>query len=507
MKAALVIFGILGAIVGGLVALFTLGEAAAIILVLLLVGAVVYGFRAKPAVLRGLLIGTVVVFVGSAAFATWQGVQIASALSGESGPVDPPDAAALASAEAKIDLIEDTTAFRLEFTEDELTAVIQDGLTENTDHPVRRVDIDLVAPESDGEAGRLEFAARFKSGSLSADGAVTARLRQGAVQIRILDLGIGSLNIPGVAEDALEDLIESIADLNETLDRNKADVQSVEITDTSVVIVGTQGGTDLLTSAELLADIQAQAAAAGAAVEPPPERFGPGVVNSTSAPGSPVYVALGDSLAANVGVTQAQDGYVSRFHNQLQIRDGRSYGLRNFGVSGETSGSMIRTGQLDDAVAFMDDNDVAYVTIDIGANDLLGHLSSADCSEDFDGSACQQRVQNSFDLYATNIEEIFDEIENAAPDATVIFMRVYNPFSLGFGGEVAFEQQSNEAVSSLNDIGADAATARGFLVADAFTPMLGTTAATTHMVDSPPDIHPRPIGFDVLAGALVDALS
>ena len=32
--------------------------------------------------------------------------------------------------------------------------------------------------------------------------------------------------------------------------------------------------------------------------------------------------------------------------------------------------------------------------------------------------------------------------------------------------------------------------------------MRGTAAATTHMVDVPPDIHPNALGYDILTGAL-----
>ena len=60
-------------------------------------------------------------------------------------------------------------------------------------------------------------------------------------------------------------------------------------------------------------------------------------------------------------------------------------------------------------------------------------------------------------------------------------------------------------VSRLNAVAAEVASARGIAVADGFTPLQGTTAATTQMLDAEPDIHPNAAGYDVLAGALVDA--
>ena len=237
---------------------------------------------------------------------------------------------------------------------------------------------------------------------------------------------------------------------------------------------------------------------------PPPERFDPGLVGSAVSPGSPVYVALGDSLAANVGVTDPRDGYVSRFHAQLQLRDGVAYGLRNFAISGETTGTLIRGGQLDDAVAFMRSAEVAYVTLDIGANNLLGHLGSEPCSSDVEDLDCRQRIQATFDTYAPHLRLILEEIEEAAPDATVLFLTAYNPFSLGLG--TPFEAGTDEILADFNRLAAQVADDRGVLVADGFTPMQRTAAATTHMLDPAPDIHPVGIGFDILTGALVDAL-
>ncbi len=87
-----------------------------------------------------------------------------------------------------------------------------------------------------------------------------------------------------------------------------------------------------------------------------------------------------------------------------------------------------------------------------------------------------------------------------------MFLQTYNPFSLGMESFVEFEQDSNQAVLTLNQTAATVAGTRGVLVADGFTPMRGTTSATTHMTDTPPDIHPNGLGFDILAFALVEAL-
>jgi lysophospholipase L1-like esterase len=462
-----------------------------------------------PAWLLGVILVAQIVAVTTAGLhIADEATTIIRALTSVEGPADPPDETDLAAAEDHLQSATDDGGFRVELHEDEITAVLQDGLQE-ADVPLRRVTVDIV----DGtgpDNGRLDFVGVFKAEDVTVRGSVLATIEAGAVQVDVVDVELGDLNVPGIAagaiEDAVDDLLGRVSDVNELLAAADADVQSISIGDDRLVITGTQGSEAVLTSASLLAGLQEQAAAASAAVQPPPERLGPGEVNARFAEGSVYYLALGDSLAANVGVTSARDGYVSRLHRQLQLRDGRDYGLSNLGISGETSGTMIRAGQLDEAVAFLRDNRVAYVTIDIGANDLLGHLGSDDCAESTATVACRQRIASTFASYEDNIEVIFSALRAAAPDATIVFVRAYNPFSLGIAPDVGFERESSETLDALNDAAADLARDFDIVVADAFTPMQNTAAATTHMFDTPPDIHPTEIGYDVIAAAILDAL-
>jgi hypothetical protein len=45
------------------------------------------------------------------------------------------------------------------------------------------------------------------------------------------------------------------------------------------------------------------------------------------------------------------------------------------------------------------------------------------------------------------------------------------------------------------------------LVADGFSALQGTTAATTHMLDPQPDIHPYGIGYSLIAQAVIDSIA
>ena len=457
---------------------------------------------ASRAVSRAVATGLLILAIGTGWWLAAQGLAIYRALQFTAGPADPADPGALAAAEDKLEGIEGSGAFRVELTEEEIQAVIQNGLTES-ETPLARIDIDIV----DGHPhGTMRFHGDFKNGELEMNGEAVAVLNLGRVQIELVSLDVGSLEAPGLAGGAIEDIVESLADLNGILAENRAEVQSITLADDRLVVTGIQAGEETLTATALLEYLRIQASDLAAVVDPPPERLGWGIVNGLTADGDVYYVALGDSLAANVGVASAREGYVSRLHRQLERHHGSSYGLRNFGVTGETSGTMLSGGQLDEAIEFMSSHTVAYVTIDVGANDLLGHLGSLDCSEGISAPACATRIDNAFAAYRQNLETILSQLRAAAPEATIVFLGTYNPFSLGFGASVTFEAQSDATVAEFNELAAEISYPNGILVADGLAPMQGTTAVTTHMLDDPPDIHPIGIGYDVLAVAVMEAI-
>jgi lysophospholipase L1-like esterase len=504
MRAGLVVFGLLAALASAALALFTLGETEAVAIGLgVLVVAVAAAAAAGPRLGRTVLVLVVLTLAGSLIVAALGTLQILAAVVGASeGPVAPPNPVALASAEDKIDASSEETGFRLELTETELNAVLQDNLGDERS-PFEQVTIDIL--NAVGEPGRIGFTGHFKRGSLAVEGEMSATTEGGRIVLELLDADVGIFRLPGVARNAIEDMIADVADLNRALAEQGAEVQQVVIGDDRVVVTGVSRGDATIDSAAALAAF-GELGTLGVPDLERTERYPPGTADGFEAPGDPAYLALGDSLAAAVGVEDPADGYVSRFHRHISTRDGVAYGMLDLGVAGETSGTLLNGGQLDRAIDYGTGHDVAYITIDIGANDLLGHLSSPDCSEDLTVPACTDRIEGSLTAYALNVDDIFGKLANHFPDATVVVLLAYNPFSLGFEDQVAFEARSNSALERLNAIAADAAGRYGFLVADGFTPMRGTAAATTHMVDVPPDIHPNALGYDILTGALADAL-
>lgn len=193
--------------------------------------------------------------------------------------------------------------------------------------------------------------------------------------------------------------------------------------------------------------------------------------------GSVFYLSLGDSLAAGFqpnGVTGK--GYVDDLWRSIQQRI-PALRLRNVACPGETSGSLI-TGnhslceyaagsQLDAAVSFLEAHpgQVAFITISVGANDLVNR-----CLDDnglFDRAcALDQRPR-----LRARVAHIVDALRAAAGHGVpIVGMKYYDPF-LGFWGLVpggrALARASLHAFTAMNTGLVTAYKNAGVAVADA----------------------------------------
>jgi lysophospholipase L1-like esterase len=157
-----------------------------------------------------------------------------------------------------------------------------------------------------------------------------------------------------------------------------------------------------------------------------------GLAPSASASSAPVYyVALGDSLATGAQPARSSlnaangtnRGYVEVLH-ALKRDELGNLQLRNFACGGESTESMIEgprdrfaqrcgysnTSQLAEALAFLEEHEgeIAFVTIDIGAGDVLGGGGVA--------------------AIAQNLPLILDALRDAlGPDVPIVGMNYYDP--------------------------------------------------------------------------------
>ena len=195
------------------------------------------------------------------------------------------------------------------------------------------------------------------------------------------------------------------------------------------------------------------------------------------------YLALGDSLAAGVGSPDGK-GYVADLYKKESKKAKKEHAslvLENLSCSGATTGSMINgpgcdytTGtQLGDAEAFLEAHpgQTAFVTIDIGANDVDGCTSGTTIDE-----TC---VTDGLDAISSNLPVILSGLESAGGTTPIVGMSYYDPFLaawlLGGSGETLAEQ-SVGLLDDLNNIlssdygAADTADVAGVFKSSDFSP-------------------------------------
>jgi len=208
------------------------------------------------------------------------------------------------------------------------------------------------------------------------------------------------------------------------------------------------------------------------------------VASAAGAPPKPVYyLALGDSMAAGTGASTTATRYVNVLY-QHEVGRFPTLQLDNIACGGATTTSMIdgpgcsyATGtQLGDAEAFLraHPKQVAFVTIDIGANNVdgcqVGETISPSC------------VADGLAHITSELPQILSGLQDAYPGVAVYGMTYYDPFLGewldGSAGQTV-AQQSESLVLDLNALLTQVDTAAGAATADPATLFQTTDFALT----------------------------
>jgi predicted esterase len=254
---------------------------------------------------------------------------------------------------------------------------------------------------------------------------------------------------------------------------------------------------------------------------------------AVKAPASHYYLALGDWLATGIGASSSATDYV----NLVAAHEGARYSNLqsvNLGCGGATAASMAdgpgcsySTGtQLGDAVAFLraHPRQVAFVTIDIGADEMAACQSSSGLDSNCAAAATHQ--------ISTDLPQELAELKAAGPGVPIYGMNYYDPFLASWltGAEgQAVATQSIAGSDQLNTLLDQIYTAAGASTADpsslfetddtdAVGAYNGTTVpqdvATvcqwTYACTSPGSIQPNDQGYAQLAAAfeqVIDGVS
>ena len=247
-----------------------------------------------------------------------------------------------------------------------------------------------------------------------------------------------------------------------------------------------------------------------------------------------VYLALGDSLAASFQPKGDQhSGYAEQVF-QLEQAANPDLTLAKLGCPGERTNTIDRPRrlchyamgtQLDQAVAVLKDQDVAFVTLQIGSNDLFS------CFRFGQGLFDQTCVNERLPKVADRLASIVETLRSADPDVPIVCMTYRNPLlalwtAPGFPENLVV--QNADVWHAINDALAQTYAGLGVPVADveaAFsTSDFDTVVHTRGFGDLPlnvarvcqwsyvcatkgDDSHPNTIGYAAIARAVETALA
>jgi lysophospholipase L1-like esterase len=202
------------------------------------------------------------------------------------------------------------------------------------------------------------------------------------------------------------------------------------------------------------------------------------------------YLSVGDSLAASVqpigdpaDMFRTNRGYAEQLLATAKARYPK-LSLEKLGCPGETTTTMINGGiceydegsQLDQAVAFLHAHRqfVAFVTIDIGANDFP--CQAAECVP-----AGVASIQSNLPVILAALREA------AGPNIPIVGMTIYNPFLanwlLGPDGQAFAQASATQLMGPVNALLRGTFQAGGARVADVETEFSSNDFST--MVDLP----------------------
>jgi lysophospholipase L1-like esterase len=257
----------------------------------------------------------------------------------------------------------------------------------------------------------------------------------------------------------------------------------------------------------------------------------------------PVYLALGDSVAAGIGATSRASGYVGQLTGVLRENTACAPGLQHssgagraaarcaqlqlvdLAEGGSTTHSMIAGDpglepQLAPATILLRQrnsnsnprDDVRFVTVTIGGNDVFAPIVQACIPEP--GPQCAQIITGTLTFFQANLTIILGGLREAAgPGTTIVAMAYANPL-IGQGcglapfaplGDVVLQggpvpgEAGATLQAGLNTITHAVADRYHVLVADAFG-RLGPADFTSDC------LHPDQSGYDIYTGIFADTI-
>ncbi|HEU5141471.1 MAG TPA: SGNH/GDSL hydrolase family protein [Bacillales bacterium] len=135
-------------------------------------------------------------------------------------------------------------------------------------------------------------------------------------------------------------------------------------------------------------------------------------------------VAVGDSLTKGVGDLE-RGGYVGYVQNHLEDKKGiDEVTVYNYGVKGDTTADLLKVLQSDDVLNQIEQADLILFTI--GGNDVMEVVENHFLGMTLEMFKAQKKV------FKNNLEKIFTILRSHNAKAQIIYIGMYNPFSVYF---------------------------------------------------------------------------
>ncbi len=209
------------------------------------------------------------------------------------------------------------------------------------------------------------------------------------------------------------------------------------------------------------------------------------------------YISLGDSVAAGNG---SSDPNATSFVAIVDQAEG-SLPLVRLAKAGATTQDVIDK-QLPWAIGAMDGNDVAFITISVGGNDLAGLIPNAACVQDPLPAACP--LNETLAGVSSRLDTILSRLRAANATAPIVLLAYPNFFS---GTGHAFEAPAGRVLPQLDAIIRNVAAKYAHTaVADPSASFEGKGPELTHVLDPQFDPHPNDAGHRIIADAFISAL-
>ncbi|RHW42567.1 hypothetical protein D1B31_02940 [Neobacillus notoginsengisoli] len=132
------------------------------------------------------------------------------------------------------------------------------------------------------------------------------------------------------------------------------------------------------------------------------------------------HLALGDSIIRGVGAGQDQN-LVSQFSIELGRLTKKKVEFRNEGINGMTSSELRQL--VDDQIYDDEIKQADIITVNIGGNDVLRAANKTDFQSVFKAFDSLQSA------FKENLQDIAARITQLNPDATIVFLELYNPLN------------------------------------------------------------------------------